>query len=261
MSLPAGASPPTAEARASALVEGGEDDYGSAELLQFGREVLGGAVDVEVRAELLGERAFVGSAGDSDGAVAAFCGVLHAEMTEASDAEDGDEVAGARSAVAEAVVGGDAGAHEWGGVHVGEIVWDEREGVGGGDDVVGIAAVEADAGDLAILAENEIAAAAGRTVVAVASVPTEADALAYFEERNIGADRVDDTGDFMAGYAGVLNAGPIAELGERIAVANAAGLHANADVAGAGLGEFFFYKLKRAAGGGDLHGTTSDCGH
>jgi hypothetical protein len=44
-------------------------------------------------------------------------------------------------------------------------------------------------------------------------------------------------------------------------VANAAGLNANANVAGAGLGELFFYKLKSAASGGNLHGTTSDCGH
>jgi hypothetical protein len=92
-------------------------------------------------------------------------------------------------------------------------------------------------------------------------VPTEADALAWFEERDIGADGVDNAGDFMAGYARVLNAGPKPELGEQIAVANAASLHANAYVAGAGLGELFFYKLKSAACGGNLHGTTSDCGH
>jgi hypothetical protein len=97
----------------------------------------------------------------------------------------------------------------------------------------------------------------------VAAVPTEADALAYFEERDIGADRIDDAGDFMAGDARVLNAGPIAELGERIAVADAAGLDANANMAGAGAGfrEFFFYELKSAARGGNLHGTTSGCGH
>jgi hypothetical protein len=92
-------------------------------------------------------------------------------------------------------------------------------------------------------------------------VPTETNALAYFEERDIGADGIDYGGDLMAGYAWVLNAGPIAELGERIAVANAAGLDANANVAGPGLGELFLDEFKCAACGGDLHGTTSDCGH
>jgi hypothetical protein len=47
----------------------------------------------------------------------------------------------------------------------------------------------------------------------MASVPAEAYALADLEERNIGADGIDDASDFMAGNARVLNAGPIAELG------------------------------------------------
>jgi hypothetical protein len=47
----------------------------------------------------------------------------------------------------------------------------------------------------------------------MASVPTEAYALADLEERHIGADRIHDAGNFMAGNAGILNAGPIAELG------------------------------------------------
>ena len=122
-------------------------------------------------------------------------------MAEAADAEDGDGVAGARSAVAQGVEGGDAGAEQRGGVGVGEVVGDEGEGVGGGDDVVGIAAVVVDAGDELVFAEDEVAAAAGRAVVAVAAVPAEADALAGLEERHVGADGVDDAGDFVAGDA------------------------------------------------------------
>jgi hypothetical protein len=44
-------------------------------------------------------------------------------------------------------------------------------------------------------------------------------------------------------------------------MANAAGLNANANVAWAGIGELFFYELKIAACGGNLHGTTANCGH
>jgi hypothetical protein len=44
-------------------------------------------------------------------------------------------------------------------------------------------------------------------------------------------------------------------------VAHAAGVDANADVAGAGLGEFFCYELERTAGGGYLHGTAFDWWH
>ena len=95
----------------------------------------------------------------------------------------------------------------------------------------------------------------------MAAVPTKSDALAYFEERDIGTDSINNAGNFMTGNAGILNAGPKPELSQQVAVANAAGLDPNANVAGAGLGELFFYKLKCAACGGDLHGTTSDCGH
>ena len=176
-------------------------------------------------------------------------------MAEAADAEDGDEVAGARSAVAQAVEGGDAGAEQRGGVDVGEVVGHEGEGVGGSDHVVGIAAVVADAGDVLVFAEDEVAATTGRAVVAVAAVPAEADALAGLEERHVGADGVDDAGDFVAGDARVCDAGQEADLGERVAVADAAGLHADADVAGAGIGEFALNQFKGSARSGDLDGT------
>jgi hypothetical protein len=92
-------------------------------------------------------------------------------------------------------------------------------------------------------------------------VPAEADALAGFEEGYVRANGIDDTGDFVAGNAWKLKAGPMAFLGERVAVADSAGLNADADVAGAWLGEFFFDELERAAGGGDLHGTAFDWWH
>ena len=54
-------------------------------------------------------------------------------------------------------------------------------------------------------------------------MPAEADALAGLEERDVGADGVDDAGDLVAGRAGKLDAGPLAFFGERVAVADAAG--------------------------------------
>jgi hypothetical protein len=211
-----------------------------------------------VRAQLLGERVFVLAAGDGDGAVAGFGGVLDGEVAEAADAEDGDGVSGAGSRVAERVEGGDAGAEQRSGVGVGEAFGHEGEGVGGGDDVVRVTAVVADAGEGLVFAEDEVAAAAGRALVAVASVPAETDALAGLEERDVGAD---DAGDFEAGRAWILDAGPLAFPGQRVAVTHTAGMHADAYVAGAGLGEFLFDELKRTAGGGDLHGTTFDSWH
>ncbi len=70
----------------------------AAEFLQFLRRVLRGGVDVDVRAELFGERAFVLAAGDGDGAIAGLGGVLDGKVAESADAEDGDGVSGARAA-------------------------------------------------------------------------------------------------------------------------------------------------------------------
>jgi hypothetical protein len=93
-------------------------------------------------------------------------------------------------------------------------------------------------------------------------VPTETDALARLEERDIGTDGIDHAGYFMAGYARIFEAGPLAPGdGDCVTVANTAGLNADAHLAGTGLGELFFYKLKSAASGGELNGTTCDCGH
>ena len=197
-------------------------------------------------------------ASDGDGAVAGLGGVLDGEVAESADADDDDGVAGACSGVAQGVEGGDSCAEQRGGIGVVDAFRDESEGVGGGDDVVGIAAVVVDAADELVFAEDEVAATAGRTVVAVASVPAEADALAGLEEGNVRADGVDDAGNLVAGGARVLHAGPMAFFGERVAVAHAAGMHADADVTRARLREFLRYELERTAGGGYLHGTAFD---
>jgi len=88
-------------------------------------------------------------------------------------------------------------------------------------------------------------------------VPTEADTLAGREERHIGGDGVDDSGNFMAGNAGVGDSGKDVVFGDCIAVADAAGLDANAHMARAGLGELFLHQFKGSAGGGNLHCTAS----
>ena len=68
--------------------DGGEDDVGAADFLEFLGGVLRGGVDVEVRAELFGEGSLVLAAGDGDGAVSGLGGVLDGEVAEAADAED-----------------------------------------------------------------------------------------------------------------------------------------------------------------------------
>ena len=62
----------------------------------------------------------------------------------------------------------------------------------------------------------------------------------------------------MAGNAREFEAGPETKLGERVAVADAAGVDADADLAGSRIGELLFNEFEGSAGGGDLHGAASD---
>jgi hypothetical protein len=98
----------------------------------------------------------------------------------------------------------------------------------------------ADAGNFFELAENEIAAAAGVARETMATVPPDSDALAGFPVGNVSADSVDAAGDFVSGNAWILEAGPMAFLYERVAVADAAGFDFNPDLGSAGLGDVPF---------------------
>jgi hypothetical protein len=94
---------------------------------------------------------------------------------------------------------------------------------------------------LPVFAENEVAAAAGRAVVAVAAVPAQTDSLTDLEERHIGADGIDNAGDFVAWNPRIGDAGKEAELGDCVTVTNPAGLYTNANFSRTGLGEFSFH--------------------
>ena len=93
----------------------------------------------------------------------------------------------------------------------------------------------------------------------MASVPSEADALAGLEEGDVGSDCVDNAGNLVTGDARELDSGPLAFLRQRVGVADAAGVNADADVAGVRVGEFALLRVGTlAAGGGHLHGTAFD---
>ena len=76
-------------------------------------------------------------------------------------------------------------------------------------------------------------------------MPAQPDALADLEDGHIGGDRIENACYLVAGRAGKLDARPVAEFGERIAVTNAAGLHPNADVAGTWFGELLSDQAQR----------------
>jgi hypothetical protein len=89
-------------------------------------------------------------------------------------------------------------------------------------------------------------------VKSMAAVPSDADALAGLPVGNVGADGIDAAGDFVSGNARILDAGPVAFLYERVAVADAAGFDFNPDLAAGGLGNVSFDEFEITAGLADL---------
>ena len=93
-SSPCSPSPPIAGGDGLGVGGGGRDDPRPAQVLQFGGHVAGRGVDVVMSAQLAGEVALLGATRDRDGAKTHLHRELHPEMTQATNPEDGDQIAG-----------------------------------------------------------------------------------------------------------------------------------------------------------------------
>ena len=72
----------------------------------------------------------------------------------------------------------------------------------------------------------------------------DADALPILPLGNTGTHFIDDAHDFVSWSAGILNARPQAFFRERVAMADATGLHLDSHVSRAGLRNFTLYDLE-----------------
>jgi len=86
----------------------------------------------------------------------------------------------------------------------------------------------------------------------MSAVPAYADTLTVLPLRNVAANRIDASGDFMTRHPWILQTGPKSVFDQNVAVANAARLHFHADLAGARFGDFAFHQFKIPAGLADL---------
>jgi len=231
---------------------GGEDHFCAAQFLQFRGGVGVFAIDVNVRAEFPGEVAVFGATSNGRNTIAKFVGPLDAEMAEAADALYGDEIAGARTAMAQSVKRCDTGAEKRTGFRWIQAVGNCGEPFGRSEHVLLVAAVEVDPGDSFILAGDEIAFAARGASEVVAAVPSDSDALAFLPIGDARAGFVDDAGNFVAGNARVLDAGENTVFGEMVAETDAACLDLDTHLSGAGLGDFTFDEFEIAASFGNL---------
>src|SRR4030095_6694878 len=101
---------------------------------------------------------------------------------------------------------------------------------------------------LFVLAIEEITFAAGRTSMVMAAVPTDTDAVALLPSGYAAAKVINQTGNFVAWNAGILQAGPVAFLYDVVAHADSAGLDLHANLAWAGRRYLAFDNFKIAPG-------------
>src|SRR5262252_3199266 len=230
----------------------GEDRARAAELLQSLRRSAHRAVDVIVCTQLPNERVLVGATTDGRRAEAHLAGALDAEMAEAADALHGDQIAWSRSRVAQGIVDGHPGAEQWGRLRARQIVGHRGNRLGGGDHVLGVAAVEAERGDLLEAAQDEVAAAARITRKAVSTVPADTDALTGLPDLDVGAHDVDAPRDLVPRDARVREPGPEPILDEHVAVTDAAGLDLDAHLMTLRVGNRTLHELEVTARLGHL---------
>ena len=214
------------------------------------------SVDIFMRAQLAGERLFVLAAADGYRAKAHLAGILNAEMAEAADALDSNQVAAAGSNIAQCVEYGDSGTEQRSGFVSGKIVGHRGDRLGADHHVLGVAPIEVDGGNFFVLAQNEIPPAAGVALKAVSAMPSHTDSLPWLPQRYVGANRVDASGDLVAGDARILKSRPDPFFDQRVAVADAAGLDLNSHLAAARMGDRTLDEFEISAWLADL-----DCSH
>jgi hypothetical protein len=174
-------------------------------------------------------------------------------VAEPAQAEHGHDISRTRAAISQSIKGSEPSAHQWSYFSRGHVVRHSRYRAGRGNHVIGISAVEADTGDLACYAREEVTSPAMVAMPAIAAVPAGAHVVAGLPAGNAGTDGVDYARDFVAGDSGILDSRVDPLLYEGIAVADAAGEDFDPDCSGAGFGYRPFYEFQWTVGARDLH--------
>src|SRR5579884_1449015 len=127
----------------------------------------------------------------------------------------------------------------------------------GYDNIVGIAAVHADAGYPAVLAIDQVAAPARFAPVAVPAKPAHARPLAFLPTVHAGAHRINYARNFVPRNQRIARSRPVPVHGDRITVTNAARLDADAHPSRRNIRDFTLDKLKGLSGSRNLNRTHS----
>src|SRR5947207_20403 len=189
-----------------------------------------------MRAQFAGQLFLILAATNRHGPESHLPRVLNTKMTKPTDAMDRHQIAATRARVPKCVVDRYASTHERTDFLRRQIIGNHRYRFRAHDQVIGIAAVEIDSGNLALHAHGEIAAPALVANKAVTAVPAYSGSLTFRPLRDIASDRIDAAGNFMTRHTWILNSWPQTILHQHIAVANAARLHFDSYLTGTRLG-------------------------
>src|SRR5262249_28309652 len=146
------------------------------------------AVNVRVGSQLLRQHSVVRAASDGRNVITKLVGELDAKMPQAADALHGNKIARQRAAVAERVVGGDAGVEQRSRIGVSEAIWDRHQRFHWGKHVFLISAVVADAGNFHVPAVAEISTTAFAAGAVMPAMPADSDTLSCLPCGNAIAD-------------------------------------------------------------------------
>jgi hypothetical protein len=174
-------------------------------------------------------------------------------MPEAADAVDRHGVAAVRAAVIEGAEGGGARAQQRRRVHRRELVRDTHQGRRARDHVLGVAAVDREAGDAGIGAALIVALGARLAGHAMTTAPADAHAASHVPTADAGASFGDRAYHLVSGDARIREARVAAVHRDGVAVADPAGLDFDEDLPLTGLRDLRLNHHEIGTGAGYLN--------
>jgi hypothetical protein len=211
-----------------------------------------------VGAKLLRQRLFILAAADGDRAEAHLAGVLNAQVAESADSLHSNEIAGARTGIAQRIEDRNAGAKQGRSFRRRQIVGHGGHRLCRDYDVLGVAPIKTDASNFCEQAQNKISTPAGVALETVSAMPSHSDALARLPLRDICANRIDASSDLVAGHARILDPRPVSFFHQSVAVADTAGFDPDAYLSASRLRGRTLYDFKISSGLTDLYGFHGD---
>src|SRR5215813_13312847 len=242
------------EGRGDCLAAGSryQNDLGAAERLQSRGRVGSAAVDVVVGAELLGQFRRVEATGNRHDLEPHVPGILHSQMTQATDTEHSDKITGLRWRVSQGAERRESRAQQRRRIDRRQVVRDRHKPARLCDHHFGISAIMMNAGIFLVPTVHEIAIAAELAIAARASEEPDAHTLTDRPALDTGTKRVDPPDELVARDARPID-GELALYRAGIQVADPTRLNTNPDLTRWGRRQFSLHHFQ-AAGLTRLHG-------